>query len=310
MRTRRPSRATLAFALAVAVAAMAWGPAAADDVHLTNGKVFEGVIAEVAAGRVTVHLPAGGQIVLDRSLVRRVDVAVSPLAGYRERHDLLAGDPEASADDWLRLALWARRQDLRHGYREAALEAARRDPLLRGVAAAMHELGFVLDETLGRWLPENEAMQRRGLVQLDGEWVTREERDRRFAAQQAAAEEARDRRLDRIADLLATQAEIELARAAAEAARPAAGLAAQPVAYPVVSVPYYYPRSHAPVRRPAPRPAPPGPAAPEPPQQVPPSSNHGGFEGTYGRPVHATDYIPGRLNPDVATPPGQLGSGR
>lgn len=145
---QRPWTASLLLALIVV-------PALADDVHLTNGEVFEEVIAVEEGERVRVRL-AYGELVLPRSEVLRIEVGRSPLAEYFEHRDRLQLAPESSAAQWLELALWAEARGLRHGFREALRQAADLDPRLEGLAAAMRRLGWVFDEARDRWLPYEE----------------------------------------------------------------------------------------------------------------------------------------------------------
>lgn len=292
---------------AALIVVLAAGVAGADDVHLANGNVFEEVTAEVSGDEVAIGLAGGGEIRLPMSQVARIERAETAMAVYSRRARALSAEPRASAPEWLELAHWARERGLRRAYREAALEAARRDPELPGAAAAMRELGYVLDDQLGEWLPRNEVLLRRGLVPYGGEWVTAEERERMIRdAAERDRRRAQEERLDRLARLVEIQAEMELARGIAEAARPEPPPVYHPPTYPIYVVPGYFPPHPKPPHghHPGHHPHPPPPAEP-PPSAPPPAHNRGGFE--YVRPVDYTDFLPGRLNPDAAPPPGQLG---
>lgn len=144
----------------------------ADDVYLTNGRVFEGVIAEETETQVRIRM-AGGVVAIPRGQVLRLEKGESPLAEYLRRKESLERAPDAGAAGWLELARWARAQKLEP--REAALRAARIDPRLPGLAPLLLDLGYVLDEELGRWVPYAESMRRRGLVLVEGEWISREQ---------------------------------------------------------------------------------------------------------------------------------------
>ena len=194
-----PALLSVALLLPVVVA-----PAAADDVHLTNGETFEGVVATVEGDRVAIRLPHG-LIRLPASRVLRVERAVSAFEEFLLRSGELAGSGDAAA--WLALARWAGERELPSGEREAALRAARLDPGLSGLEPVMRQLGYGFDEETGTWIPLDELMSRRGFVRLGGEWVpaevaaesarrAAEERERRAAA-------AREARLDRMIALLA-----------------------------------------------------------------------------------------------------------
>jgi len=194
----------LSLALLALAVLTASGPVRADDVFLTNGEVFEGVIADVQGDRVAIRLPSG-VIRLPMSRVERVVTATSPFEEYLVRSEELAGSTDAAA--WLELALWAREHELRSGMRRATLEAARLDPALEGLEPLLDELGFAWDDELGRWTPYEDLMARRGYVLVDGRWLPAEvvaEAARQVRAEQErAAAERRADRLDRAIDLLA-----------------------------------------------------------------------------------------------------------
>lgn len=193
-------------------------PAAADDVHLTNGKVFQGVIAEWRGDQLVMHVP-GGQLTLARDSVREVVVAESGYRAYLARERVLRGRADAGAQEWLELARLALEAQMRQPAREAALEAAARDPRLAGLAPVLRALGYELYERESRWLPRDEVMRRRGYLLYDGRWITREE-----AALERAESAARERereaqtlaRLERAAlHTRLAAAELELRRAVA-----------------------------------------------------------------------------------------------
>src|SRR5262245_8168859 len=208
-------------------------PVFADDVYLTNGRKFEGVVAETTGSQVRIQMQ-GGSLSLPKSQVLRVEAGDSSLAGYLQRRAALKKNPAASARDWLELARWARAQGLGQAARESALAAAALDPKLEGLASILRGYGYVLDEQLDRWIPYEESMRRKGFVQAGGQWITREEyavtlraREEEDARRRALAEErARSARVDRLAALT----ELTLTR---ELTRPAAP------AYPVYANPFY-----------------------------------------------------------------------
>lgn len=168
-------------------------PAFADDVYLTNGRKFEGVIAETAGSQVRIRM-AGGVLSLPSNQVARVEKEESDLAEYLRRKDDLQANSRARAADWLELARWAQVQGLQHGARESALWAAELDPRLEGVAPVLRGLGYVYDEQLDRWIPYAESMRRRGFVLSYGQWISRQEYE---AAALAREEEAERRRIAR-----------------------------------------------------------------------------------------------------------------
>lgn len=263
-----------AAAVAVLLLGLTAAPAAADDVHLTNGKVFEGVIAEWRGDQLVLHVP-GGELTLARASVREVVVAESGYRTYLARERALRGRADAGAREWLELATLALDADLRQPAREAALEAAAREPRLAGLAPVLRALGYELYERESVWLPRDEVMRRRGFLLHDGRWITREE-----AALERAETAARERereaqtlaRLERAAlHTRLAAAEFELRRAAAPAPAPV-------VVY--VQGQSQWPPFLIPITVPVPAPWPP--AMPWPP---PPSGGHhdGQQRGTSGQ---------------------------
>ncbi len=186
-RVRSARKRVAAFAAAAFAIVGLADPAAADDVFLVNGEVFEGVVAVVSETHVLVDLPIG-RLRFARSQVDRVVSAASPLAILRERRAELLDSSAASADDWLELAQWARLAGLDEDARQIALVLAQRSPLLDGLGPVMRGYGFVLDEADG-WVPKAEAMRRQGYVLDDGEWVTQEQRQARVAEREVRARE-------------------------------------------------------------------------------------------------------------------------
>lgn len=187
----------------------AWAPVSADTVYLANGRIFEGVIAEVTDNEVKIRMP-GGSLSLPRSHVQRVESSDSDFGEYLRRKEAIRRG--AKATEWLELARWAKAHGVEHGAREAALAAASLDPRLDGLPSLLRGYGYVLDEQLDRWIPYADSMRRRGFVMADGQWISREEQAVR---QRARDEEAERRRADRAATQAAqaTRAvrEVELA---------------------------------------------------------------------------------------------------
>ena len=182
-------------------------PGRADTVVLANGRSFEGVVAEETASQVKIRMP-GGELSLPKSQVARVEKADSSYALYLERKQALRRD--ASAADWLALARWAHDHGLSHGAREAALKAAQTEPRLAGLGPILRSFGYVYDEELDRWIPYADSMRRRGFVEVDGQWLSRQE----LAERRRAGEEEAQRRAVR-----------EAAQAAASAATASRALA-------------------------------------------------------------------------------------
>jgi hypothetical protein len=258
---------TVAVSLLLLVAA---APLAADDVHLVNGETFQGVIAEVQGDQVAIRLPHG-MIRLPRTRVVRIDRAASAYEEFLARSEALGAT--ASARDWLDLAVWARTRDLPSCARDAALEAARLDPDLDGLAPLLRELGYARDEQLGGWVPYEEMMVRKGYVEVDGRWVpaevvaeaarqAREEHERQVA-------ERRDAQVDRAITLLALA---QVQKNQEESERQSGPAVVFPYGAPVGAPVAVFPGTFAPSRRPSGRP-PAGGHHHRPPQSAPPASS-------------------------------------
>jgi hypothetical protein len=183
--------------LPLLLGAVAVTTATADDVYLTNGKSFEGVIAVVTDSQVRIQMP-GGEIRVPRSSVARVETGDSSFAEYLRKKSALGRG--AGATDWLELARWAKANGFEQGVREAARKAADLDPHQPGLAALLRPFGYVFDSQLDSFIPYADSMRRKGYVQSNGEWITREESAERarereeraqMAAQSAAAEAQR-----------------------------------------------------------------------------------------------------------------------
>ncbi|MFP3940156.1 MAG: hypothetical protein ACLF0P_07610 [Thermoanaerobaculia bacterium] len=214
-RSALPARApvpVLALALGLTLGLTAAPAAFADDVYLTNGQVFEGVVARHDGDKVRIRLAHGGEMGLPASWVERVEEAETPYQAYLERRGALG--PDATAGDWLELAVWARSRGLDDAARKAALRAAALDPELEGLGAVLRPAGYVFVEEAEAWLTESEAMARRGYVRVGSEWVPAEvaaQRRRLAEASRRSAEEAAEERaraeslerLDRAITLLA-----------------------------------------------------------------------------------------------------------
>ncbi len=186
-------------------------PALADDVYLVNGRKFEGVIAETTDTQVRIRMQ-GGTLSLPREQVLRVDQGDSNLAEYLRRKDLLKKDPTTRAADWLLLSHWAHVRELDQAARESALAAAALDPRLEGLSPVLRSYGYVLDPQLDRWIPYADSMRRQGFVQVNGQWVSRQEQAdlvqqqeeaaaRHYAIQQEAARAAREDRMAALEEL-------------------------------------------------------------------------------------------------------------
>jgi len=304
------ARRIAALLVAAAAGMLPARPAAADDVYLTNGRVFQDVVAERQADRVAIRLPHG-VIRMPAAKVARIERAATPLAEYlRRREELDARPGRGSATDWVELALWARDHQLASAYRQAATIAANLEPHARGLAPLMRDLGLHYDETADRWMSEDELMGRRGYVRFDGAWVRPEVR----AAAQASAAEAEARRLEARADAQRDRALVEMASALRTQAETQAAESRSRRRGPFdTTLPFVYSSPGWWTAPAAGRGAGgghhgagagrdgDGDGAARPPAGDRPAANRGTFR--------ASDWIPGRLNPRAAPPPGSLISG-
>jgi hypothetical protein len=168
-------------------------PVFADNVYLANGRKFEGVMAETIGAQVRIQIQ-GGVLVLPKSQVLRVEAGDSNLGEFLQRKESLKKSPATRAADWVELARWAQSKQLDQAARESALAAAVLDPHVPGLAPILRGFGYAFDEQLDRWVRYDDLMRRKGFVQANGQWITREEYQARVLAQ---ADEAAKRRSDR-----------------------------------------------------------------------------------------------------------------
>ena len=282
----------------------------ADDVYLTNGRKFEGVIAETTDSQVRIRLQ-GGVISIPKSQVLRVDAKDSNLSGYLLRKEALRRNADARAQDWLELARWAKSQELEQATREAALAAAELDPTLEGLSPILRAFRYSYDEQLGRWISYEDSMRRRGFVFTGGVWASREElaerdrqREQEMARRRADAEAARAERTARQTELLlATQTALLEETVRQQSQGPYGPYLYTPsYGWPVV-IPGYFPPGHCRHGNCGPSPFPdgnggPGGNGPEAPSHPKPArDSRGGFI-----------RIPGSLIPGVPGGTGSTGS--
>ena len=184
----RSNRIAAAALLAGALAALLAAAAAADDVHLTNGKTFQGVVATVDGDVVHIQMSFGGEITLPMSRVARIDRRESAFALYRTRKRDLEARDGVTVADWLELARWARRQGFEQGFRDAALTAARLDPRAPEVAPVLRSLDYAFDDRLEEWVPARRGDGPPRAGPLPRRWVTPDERAQRRREDEARAQ--------------------------------------------------------------------------------------------------------------------------
>ncbi len=189
-RRGRRGALTLALILGSLVA-----PAAADIVHLKDGRALEGEIVERSSTRLTIKTDFG-KIKIDMSDVARIEEKRTPEQELAAKRAAISDDDAAGLFD---LAIWARDADLNRPMRALLLEVVAADSqhalanemlgnikvdgrwlppdqvdaYLAEVEAEKRAQGLVLYG--GKWIPETEAMAKQGFVQVDGVWVPRRE---------------------------------------------------------------------------------------------------------------------------------------
>lgn len=159
--------------IAVFLAVLAQGaPAAADVIHLKNGKKIEGSVSPGARkGTVEVRSGEGVVIVLEESAIERVEKKAAPTDEFTAR---LEAVPRGEVEPLEDLLVWARDKALPTRVKTAARKILEIDP---NNALARKELGFVVYEN--RWVLESKLRERKGLVLFKGEWMAEAERGRR-----------------------------------------------------------------------------------------------------------------------------------
>jgi hypothetical protein len=230
MRSRPPALSRLAGVLLLVSVLALPGALPADDVYLLNGNSFEGVVAVVDGDQVRIRM-THGELTLPMTRVERIERQEAPLERYLARKAALtARAGGGTASDWLELGRWAASHGLDHNARESAVQAARRDPRLDGLADLLEPHGYVFDADLGRWLARDEHLRRRGWAFSGGRWWSPEEQETYERERRIALAEARERRREveerRLAELALENAvrarvDAEVARELAEGPQPA-----------------------------------------------------------------------------------------
>ncbi len=192
----------------LAVGVLVAGPSAwADEVFLRGGGSIHGEVVQRTAASIVMEV-GPGRMTLPMSRVDRIVATTSALSIYRDRAARLASGDVAG---WLGLARWAEGRDLLTQAREAFEHVVAVDP---SNAAANAALGRVqLD---GQWVTREESYRARGYVPFEGGWVTPQERS---AALAERAAETRERQLRAEADARAREAEARARTAEADARR-------------------------------------------------------------------------------------------
>src|SRR5690606_31241832 len=153
--------------------------AAADVVHLKDGRKIEGTIVERTDTKVIVQTKFG-PTELKASDVDRIEEKSTPKEEFKQRLDEAEGD----AEKLFQVYIWAKGRNLDADAKRALREVVKIDPEHEN---ARKLLGYVRYED--RWVSESEherltaeaqrqEMEAKGLVLHQGKWVTKEEKER------------------------------------------------------------------------------------------------------------------------------------
>ena len=163
---------------------LAWSSPAgrADIIRLKSGRL-EGKIISRANGRVKIRVANGGFITtVDEDEI----VAVEKRKTVRDIYEDMAKElGPKDAEGHYALAVWCRRHNLRDEMMAELVAALKINP---DHAGARKDLGYV--RTDGGWARREEAMRAKGMVLVDGRWVTK-------AAAETLERQEKNRRLVR-----------------------------------------------------------------------------------------------------------------
>lgn len=167
--------------LSAALLAAVGSVAAADTVWLKNGGKLEGVTTTVDGDKLIVKMPSG-VIKVDRDQVQKI---VHKATAMEEYEIAAAKVKDKDAKGHLALADWCAKKGLTH-FERVELEAViAADP---DHEEARKRLAY--EKVGGKWLRGEELLVARGMVKVEGKWVTKE-------AAAAMAADKEKRRLER-----------------------------------------------------------------------------------------------------------------
>jgi hypothetical protein len=196
--------------LFVSVLLSVGAPAAADVVHLRDGRTLEGSV--IRAGDTLIVRRKLGSSHVHLSDVLRIEETTDRWDEVERLRGQLAN---GTADERYRFGVWCRDHDFKEESQRAFLSVLRLDLDHAGARAA---LGYVLHE--GRWLSRADKKRLEGLVEHEGAWVTPEEKAKRVAAKKEEARKARAARREAAeAEKLAKRQRREAERTAKREAR-------------------------------------------------------------------------------------------
>jgi hypothetical protein len=154
-----PRRIVLALALSLP------GLAAADVIHLKDGRSVEGEIVEEGGGKVKVKVKLGS-VTLNSDDIESIERKPTPAQEYAERLKTLK---PGSATEQLDLALWAESKKLEEEAIRHFLEALRLDPEVAPARAALERRDWHL--VAGEWQDPDTYYRGRGWVRHEGRWA-------------------------------------------------------------------------------------------------------------------------------------------
>ena len=156
----------------LAVAAFCAGPAAADEILLTNGRTIQGLrrTDQHLPGKVVVEV-GSGTLILDEREVSSVKEGRSPLHDYQDRWEKVK-DSDKAGDYWS-LARWAKEKKLTRYLRPLAEKVIELEPDHEGARAQLRH-----EKLHGRWMTFEEAKEAKGFIKRGGRWITAAELER------------------------------------------------------------------------------------------------------------------------------------
>jgi hypothetical protein len=151
------------------------GLVSADTVWLKNGGKLEGVTTSTEGDKLVVKMP-GGTIRIDKDQVQKIVHRSTEMEEYELAAEKLKAD---DAKGHFELANWCAGKNLDHFEREQLEATVVADPEHK---EARERLGY--EKVGGKWLRGEELLKAKGMVKVDGKWMTKES-----AAASAAAKE-------------------------------------------------------------------------------------------------------------------------
>lgn len=210
------------------------GIAGADEVWLKGGGRLVGDVLSRDGG-VVVLAVGPGTVKLPLARVERIVSSAAAITEYRGRAEKLAPN---DVQGWSALAEWAEQNDLRTQSREAWRRVLAADPENTVAHLAMGDVRHG-----GQWMDFASSQRARGLVEVDGAWMTPGEREAQARREAAEASERRQAAIAasqrQEADARVREAEARARMAEAEAARAEADASVDggiPIGYGVVGV--------------------------------------------------------------------------